>query len=111
LVRFGTKFSKNKYRRLSMEKRRVLIKMPMGTYGGGKPRVNFADYHGTEEHVDGNERDRFRTARLFSLENTEGKSYTFRLSGNGEYTMSGSDGREVARGSMMDPIMPQIINK
>ena len=93
--------------------RSVQVKMPMGAYDANvQGKINFAEYDGLEAPVSMAERNQHKTARLFHLEGRNGGKYIFKIFGNGLYEMKKLDiDRVIARGTMMDPIVPQIIFK
>ena len=90
----------------------VVVKMPMRRLDmeTRQERMEYAEYSGLEGDVAAVERQRYRTARIFHLENRRGGKFTLRLIGNGEYTFhSATHEAPIVVGSMNDPVVPEIV--
>ena len=88
----------------------VVLKMPMVRFDpvSKEGKMAYAVYSGREVLVDEGERAKYNTIRLFELENRRGKRFVFRLAGNGTYAMYGQRGFPIVKGSMRDPVVPEI---
>ena len=93
--------------------RKVTVRFPMHRKDPetGIVKQIYATYEGTEVVVPLGDRTKNKTARLFILKNSKNEDYKFRISGNGQYSLTKDllGDRQIAYGTMMDSVMPEII--
>jgi len=93
--------------------RRIEVRLPMHRKDPetGTVKQVYAKYEGNEVMVPAADRIKYKTARLFHLQNSKNEEYQFRIRGNGQYEMIKLNlgDKPIAMGTMMDATPPEII--